>query len=130
MLPATPGQLEQHSLSSDDWMYWSLNLTQDATSLLVQLNRSAGDPVLFLKPAEAGFQVRTALLNSTKTHRVPFWSRDPALCGDVTLAIRAIDGPASCKTAGWHHAGMQTSFHDAVHVAHTSQMHMMHMTMS
>jgi hypothetical protein len=50
--------MEQHSLSSDDWMYWSLNLTQDATALSVQLNRSAGDPVLFLKPAEAGFQVQ------------------------------------------------------------------------
>lgn len=69
MLPATPGQVEQHSLSSDDWMYWSLNLTQDATSLLVQLNRSAGDPVLFLKPAEAGFQVRTEQNTPSEFHQ-------------------------------------------------------------
>ena len=52
-------------------MYWSLNLTQDATALSVQLNRSAGDPVLFLKPVKAGFQVKAALLNPTKMHRVP-----------------------------------------------------------
>ena len=38
-------------------MYWELNLRQEAASVLVQLNRSAGDPVLFLKPAVAGFVV-------------------------------------------------------------------------
>jgi hypothetical protein len=53
--------MEQHSLSSNGWMYWSLNVTQGATAVSVQLKRSAGDPVLFLKPAAAGFQVKSAL---------------------------------------------------------------------
>ena len=51
------GQEEQHSLATNDWMYWELNLAEEAASVLVQLNRSAGDLVLFLKPAGAGFVV-------------------------------------------------------------------------
>ena len=57
VLTAVLGREEQHSLESNDWMYWELQLTQEAASVLVQLNRSAGDPVLFLKPAGAGFLV-------------------------------------------------------------------------
>ncbi len=52
-----PGVLEQHSLAPNDWMYWSLELEDDAAAVIVQLNRTAGDPVLFLKPAGQGFQV-------------------------------------------------------------------------
>ena len=51
------GQEEQHSLETNDWMYWELILKEEAASVLVQLNRSAGDLVLFLKPAGAGFVV-------------------------------------------------------------------------
>ena len=58
MLPIASGQGQQHSLGSDEWMYWELNVTQEASTVLVQLNRTAGDPVLFLKPAWLGFQVR------------------------------------------------------------------------
>ena len=61
MLPIASAQGQQHSLGSNEWMYWELNVTQDASTVLVQLNRTAGDPVLFLKPAQAGFQVRQAL---------------------------------------------------------------------
>ena len=57
VLTAVRGQEEQHSLESNDWMYWELNVQQEAATVLVQLNRSAGDPVLFLKPAGAGFLV-------------------------------------------------------------------------
>lgn len=48
---------EAHTLSSADWMYWELLLEQDADAILVQLTRTAGDPVLFLKPQSEGFQV-------------------------------------------------------------------------
>ncbi len=58
VLPIASGQEQLHSLGSNEWMYWELNVTQDASTVLVQLNRTAGDPVLFLKPAQAGFQVR------------------------------------------------------------------------
>ena len=51
------GQAQLHSLGSNDWMYWELDIEQDASTVLVQLDRTAGDPVLFLKPAQAGFQV-------------------------------------------------------------------------
>ena len=67
VLTAIPGQEEQHSLDSNDWMYWELNLTQEAASVLVQLNRSAGDPVLFLKPAGAGFLVSLVQPESLST---------------------------------------------------------------
>ena len=64
------GQEEQHSLATNDWMYWELNLAQEAASVLVQLNRSAGDLVLFLKPAGAGFVVRPAQPESLSTCRL------------------------------------------------------------
>ena len=51
------GVEEAHSLASADWMYWELQLEEDAAAILVQLTRSAGDPVLFLKPQLEGFQV-------------------------------------------------------------------------
>ena len=51
------GVEEPHTLSSADWMYWELLLEEDADAILVQLTRSAGDPVLFLKPQLEGFQV-------------------------------------------------------------------------
>lgn len=52
-----PGSEEQHTLSSADWMYWQLEVTQDGAAITVQLNRTSGDPVLFLKPSDLGFQV-------------------------------------------------------------------------
>ena len=58
--PLTPGVEERHTLSSGDWMYWDLEVTQDAAAIVVQLNRTSGDPVLFLKPKGLGFQVRHA----------------------------------------------------------------------
>ena len=51
------GVEEAHTLSSADWMYWELLLEQDADAILVQLTRTAGDPVLFLKAQSEGFQV-------------------------------------------------------------------------
>jgi len=62
VLPAVLGQEEPHSLGSDEWMYWELNVTQDGSTVLVQLQRTAGDPVLFLKPLEAGFKVSSGSL--------------------------------------------------------------------
>ena len=52
------GAPEVHTLLTNAWMYWNLNLGEDAAAVIVQLNRTAGDPVLFLKPAGEGFQVR------------------------------------------------------------------------
>ena len=49
-----------HSLGSNEWMYWELSVPDNASTVLVQLNRTAGDPVLFLKPLGAGFQVTSA----------------------------------------------------------------------
>ncbi len=48
---------EQHTLSSNDWIYWELDVPQDAAALMVEMNRTSGDPVLFLKPKGLGFQV-------------------------------------------------------------------------
>ena len=70
MLAARLGQEEQHSLDTNDWMYWELNLKEEAASVLVQLNRSAGDLVLFLKPADAGFVVSFVQPESLSTCRL------------------------------------------------------------
>lgn len=51
------GAEEAHTLSSSDWMYWELVLDQDAAAIVMELTRSSGDPLLFLKPQSAGFQV-------------------------------------------------------------------------
>lgn len=60
VLPVVPGQAQLHGLGSNDWMYWGMDVLQDGSTVLVQLNRTAGDPVLFLKPVQAGFQVTQA----------------------------------------------------------------------
>lgn len=70
VLAATLGQEEQHSLATNDWMYWELNLAEEAASMLVQLNRTAGDLVLFLKPASAGFVVSPVHPDSLSTCRL------------------------------------------------------------
>ena len=56
--PLAPGAPEAHTLAANGWMYWEITLGQDAAALTVQLTRSAGDPVLFLKRADRGFQAR------------------------------------------------------------------------
>ena len=60
MLLIAEGQEQLHSLGSKEWMYWELNVRENASTVLVQLNRTAGDPVLFLEPVGAGFQVSSA----------------------------------------------------------------------
>jgi hypothetical protein len=52
------GAAELHTLSSNDWMYWQLEVGEEgAQAIMVQLERWAGDPVLFLKPKDGGFEV-------------------------------------------------------------------------
>ena len=59
--PLVPDAPEAHTLASNGWMYWEVVLEADAAALSVQLTRSAGDPVLFLKRADQGFQARQTI---------------------------------------------------------------------
>lgn len=45
-------------LEAGQWEFYQITLQQDETTLLVELTRTRGDPILFVKGIQEGYEVR------------------------------------------------------------------------
>lgn len=45
------------ALPAASWAYYAVTLPMDASTLIVEMSRTRGDPILFLKGLNEGFEV-------------------------------------------------------------------------